>query len=172
MSTFEGNYPQLMAAYNAWMNERLYAACDQVPDEERRRDRGAFFKSIHGTLNHILWGDRSWLARLGGPVYPTGPVAEDLYADFDELRAVRRATDQEIIAWARGLDQAWLDTPMTWTSKIYGFTQTHPRWVQVVQLFNHQTHHRGQLHTLLTQVGVDMGATDVPVLPLLAGTEG
>jgi uncharacterized damage-inducible protein DinB len=75
MSMFEGNYPQLMAAYNAWMNERLYAACDQVPDDERKRDRGAFFKSIHGTLNHILWGDRSWLARLGGPVYPVGWIA-------------------------------------------------------------------------------------------------
>jgi uncharacterized damage-inducible protein DinB len=164
---FEGTYPLLMAEYNQWMNEKTYAGCQTVPDVERKRDQGAFFGSIHGTLNHLLWGDRAWLARFNGKTYPLTPVGEDLHADFDELWAARRAFDQEILSWAREVTPAQLAEPMTWTSRLYGFTQTHPRWVQAVQMFNHQTHHRGQVHAMLTRLGVDIGPTDVPLLPLL-----
>ena len=165
---FGGTYALLMAEYNAWMNGKLYDGCARLSDEERRRDRGAFFKSIHSTLNHLVWGDRAWLARFNGRTYPMGPAGVDLYDDFAALRAARVEMDQEILNWARAVTPETLAEPMTWTSKMYGFTQTHPRWVQVVQMFNHQTHHRGQVHAMLTAAGVDIGVTDVPLLPLLA----
>ncbi|MBI3574063.1 MAG: damage-inducible protein DinB [Gammaproteobacteria bacterium] len=164
---FTGTYPQLMAEYNRWMNQRLYAVCAGLSDEERKRDRGAFFKSVHGTLDHILWGDRAWLARFNGKTYDTGPVGQLLCEDFPKLRAARAEMDDEIHAWARDVTPEWLAAPMTWTSKLYGFTQTQPRWVLVTQMFNHQTHHRGQVTTLLKQMGIDPGVTDIPLLPLL-----
>jgi uncharacterized damage-inducible protein DinB len=164
---FTGTYPQLMAAYNRWMNEKTYAACAALPDEERRRDRGAFFKSIHGTLNHLLWGDGAWMGRFTGKSYPSAAPGQDIYADFAQLQEARVVMDAEILAWAETLTPAWLAEPMTWTSRLYGFTQTHPRWVQITQLFNHQTHHRAQVHTLLSQLGIDLGPTDLPVTPIL-----
>ncbi len=164
---FTGSYPALMADYNKWMNERMYAAAATLSDEDRKRDRGAFFKSIHGTLNHLVWGDRAWFGRLSGRSYPITPLGQELLADFEELRAERATLDADIVTWAGAVTPEWLAEPMTWTSRLYGFTQTHPRWVQVVQMFNHQTHHRGQVHALLTSFGVDMGPTDVPVLPIL-----
>jgi uncharacterized damage-inducible protein DinB len=164
---FDGTYALLMAEYNRWMNEKLYAGCSRLTDEERTRDRGAFFKSIHRTLNHLLWGDRAWLPRFNGKTYAAGPAGVDQYDDFGALTAARAEMDGEILAWARAVSPAELAEPMTWTSKMYGFTQTQPRWVQVVQMFNHQTHHRGQVHAMLTAAGVDVGPTDVPVLPLL-----
>ncbi|MEW9900123.1 DinB family protein [Chitinivorax sp. PXF-14] len=169
---FAGNYPQLMAEYNRWMNEKLYAACAQLDDTVRKADRSAFFGSIHNTLDHLLWGDGVWLTRFDGNTYPSGPFGQPLYEDFEQLQRARAEMDQAIIAWARQVDQAWLDQPMTWSSKLYGFTQTHPRWVQVVQMFNHQTHHRGQITTLLNQLGIDVGITDVPMLPILNDMPG
>ncbi len=162
---YTGNYAQLMAEYNRWMNEKLYAACAKLSDAERKRDRGAFFKSIHGTLNHLLLGDRWWLPRFSHRTYETQPIGVDLYSDFTELRAARAAMDRDILEWAAGVTAQWLNEPMTWTSKLYGITQTHPRWVLVSQMFNHQTHHRGQITTLLSQQGIDVGVTDIPMLP-------
>src|SRR5687767_12328888 len=92
-----------MAQYNQWMNERLYECCARIPDEERKRDAGAFFKSIHGTLNHLLLGDRIWLGRFLGKPFAVTSLAQQLYADFDELRTGRAATDKLIGAWAESL---------------------------------------------------------------------
>lgn len=142
---FQGNYPALMAAYGQWMNEKVYAACAKLSDEERKRDRGAFFESIHGTLDHAVWGDIVWFNRFVPNQTPTGPLGKIMFPDFEELAAARRKLDADLVAWVASVDDAWLSEPMTWTSKLYGFTQTHPRWVQVVQMFNHQTHHRGQV---------------------------
>jgi uncharacterized damage-inducible protein DinB len=164
---FSGTYPWLMAEYNAWQNDQVYTACATLADDVRKADRGAFFKSIHATLDHILWGDRIWLTRLSERKYTTGKLGEPLYTDFDELRRAREAHDQELLDWARDITPQWLAEPMTWSSGTYGFTQTQPRWVLCVQMFNHQTHHRGQVHALLTQLGIDPGVTDVPKLPLL-----
>jgi uncharacterized damage-inducible protein DinB len=164
---FEGTYPALMAEYNVWMNAKLYAGCAQLSDEERKRNRGAFFESIHRTLDHLVWVDGAWLTRFNGRTYPSAVAGQPLYPEFDRLRAARDRLDQEILDWARGVTNEWLAEPMTWTSRLYGFTQTHPRWVQIVQMFNHQAHHRGQVHAMLTAAGVDVGPTDVPMLPLL-----
>jgi uncharacterized damage-inducible protein DinB len=166
---YHGNRFQLMADYNAWMNERLYAVCAELSDEERKRDRGAFFKSIHATLNHILWGDRAWMTRLAGKSYgPWVPIGTELYADFQELSTARRAMDEEIGEWAAGLTQDGLDAPYTFTSQVYQIERVQPTWVFVTHMFNHQTHHRGQLTTLLSQAGVDPGVTDIPLMPQLA----
>jgi uncharacterized damage-inducible protein DinB len=94
------SYCQAMAAYNAWMNRKVYECCARLDDAERKRDRGAFFGSIHRTLNHLLWGDRIWLPRFGGPQLPLGKMGEDLYADFEALRAARTEMDAMISAWA------------------------------------------------------------------------
>jgi uncharacterized damage-inducible protein DinB len=156
-----------MAAYNAWMNEKVYAACGGLSDEERKRDRGAFFKSIDATLNHLLWVDGVWLERFTGKTYWAVPPETVLFPDFDSLAAARRNMDREILAWAPTVTPAWLDEPLTWTSRLYGFTQTVPRWTLVTQMFNHQTHHRGQVHAMLTAAGIDIGPTDLPLLPIL-----
>jgi uncharacterized damage-inducible protein DinB len=168
---FDGTYAALMAEYNRWMNDKLYAGCATLPDDERKRDRGAFFKSIHATLNHVLAVDRAWMVRFTGRPHPLVFPGTDLYAEFEPLRAARAALDEEMLDWAHALTPESLAEPMTWTSKMYGFTQTHPRWVQVAQLFNHQTHHRGQVHAMLTAAGVDVGVTDLPLLPLLQGAD-
>jgi uncharacterized damage-inducible protein DinB len=162
------SYCRAMAAYNRWMNARLYALCAELSDAERKRDRGAFFRSIHGTLNHLLYGDRSWMSRfLGRDLGWKGP-ADELYADYGELHAARQALDNMIIDWAAALSERWLRADVTYTSKIDGRVRTFPAWLLVTHMFNHQTHHRGQLTTLLSQLGLDPGVTDLPWLPELA----
>jgi uncharacterized damage-inducible protein DinB len=158
-------YCQLMARYNRWMNERLYALCAQLPDAERKRDRGAFFGSIHGTLNHLLWGDRMWMARFGGPPCDYAPFGASMFADFAELSREREITDRLLLDWSAKLSDEWLASALTYTSKVDGKTRTMPAAIAVVHLFNHGTHHRGQLTTLMKQSGVDPGVTDLPWLP-------
>lgn len=162
---FTGTQPHLMALYNRWMNERMYAACATLSDMQRREHLGLYFKSIHGTLDHLMWGDQGWLARFTGSAPPSVAAGVELYDDFESLWEARRALDADILTWAEELTPEALNEPMTWSSKLYGFTQTHPRWVQVAQMFNHQTHHRGQVHAALTRFHVDMGPTDMPLTP-------
>jgi uncharacterized damage-inducible protein DinB len=161
------SYCQLMAQYNQWMNQKLYAICAEIPDEERKQDRGAFFKSIHGTLNHLLDGDRIWIGRFTGKPLSSRKLGEELYSDFEQLRQEREQFDQEILAWAKTLSVEWLAQPFEYASKVDGKTRILPTWTLVTHLFNHQTHHRGQLTTLLSQIGHDPGVTDLPWLPSL-----
>lgn len=154
----------LMARYNQWMNLKLYDAAARLSDAQRKEDRGAFFKSIHGTLNHLLYGDLAWLCRF------TGRSSDGLHPalgidDFEALRARRIAVDEELLAWAGTLTPAWLAADFTYFSMAYAGSFTRPAWTLVVHLFNHETHHRGQVTTLLSQLGVDVGATDLPLLP-------
>ena len=154
----------LMATYNEWMNRRLYALCATLPEAELARDRGAFFGSIERTLNHIVYGDLSFLSRTTGDPPEVPEVGVDLFEGFHALHAARTELDARLIAWAAGLETAWLAEPLTYTSKIDGRTRTAPRWVLVTHMFNHQTHHRGQVTTLLAQMGLDMGSTDIPFM--------
>lgn len=158
-------YCQLLARYNRWMNERLYALCADIDDAERRQDRGAFFGSIHGTLNHLLWADHMWLSRFTGRPKPATRIDEPVHDDFDELRRAREATDDEIDDWVAGIDDDWLAGPLIWTSGIDGRERNLPAWVAVTHFFQHQVHHRGQLTTLLSQLGLDYGITDLPFMP-------
>lgn len=160
-----------MALYNRWQNRSIYTAADTVPDAQRRELRGAFWGSIHGTLNHILWGDRTWMSRLAGwppPEVKSGRESPGYFPDWDELKRERQASDEAIIAWAGGLDASALDGDLTYFSGAVGREITRPRWVLVTHLFNHQTHHRGQVHCLLTQLGAKPEDTDLPFMPGLS----
>lgn len=161
----EHTFCRTMAAYNTWMNERLYACARRLSDDERKRDRGAFFRSIHSTLNHILAGDRFWLGRFTGRDYGPAGLGTDLYDDFDALAAERSAMDAEITRWAAGVDRAALSAPFVYVSVSDGVERRAPTWLVVTHLFNHQTHHRGQVTTLLMQAGIDPGVTDLPKMP-------
>jgi uncharacterized damage-inducible protein DinB len=168
--------PRGLARYNRWMNERLYALCATFSDADRRRDLRAFFRSVHGTLNHILLVDRLWLGRLVDPEVAVSHRADgtsiavttldqELYADFDDMRAQRAITDDVIQRFADGLTPARLAEPLTFRAVGDGQLRTMPIWIATTQLFNHQAHHRGQLTTLLMQLGVDVGVTDFPYTP-------
>jgi uncharacterized damage-inducible protein DinB len=165
-------YCVVMASYNRWMNERLYACCAEVADEERRRDRGAFFGSVHGTLNHLLYGDLAWLSRFTGDPSDSPCLGEEIHAEFESLRAAREQLDERLLAWAGTLEPSWLEAPFRYTSRVDGLERTVPTWVLVTHLFNHQTHHRGQLTTLLSQIGRDLGSTDLPFAPGVDPTPG
>jgi uncharacterized damage-inducible protein DinB len=159
------DYVVLMAEYNAFMNQKLYALCAALSDEDRKRDRGAFFKSVHGTLQHLLWGDRAWLIRFLGWNEPIGKPDAVLFEDFEALRAERTRLDHLILDWARRLPEGALSEPFQVTSVVYKKTRRMPLYLVAVQMFNHQTHHRGQLTTLLSQMNIDPGVTDLPWIP-------
>jgi uncharacterized damage-inducible protein DinB len=158
-------YCRMMARYNRWMNERLYASCGKLTEAERKRDREAFFGSIHGTLNHLLWGDRMWMGRFVGPQCTHPPFGADMFAEFADLQQDREATDQLILDWSANLRPDWLASAFTYTSVVDDRRRTLPAEVAVIHMFNHGTHHRGQLSTLMKQAGVDPGVTDLPWLP-------
>lgn len=155
----------MMARYNRWMNERLYKICAGIEDTERKRDQGAFFKSIHGTLNHILYGDLAFMSRFTGEPPKAPEIGIDLYESFLELTQARQALDTRIEAWTTTLTEKWLGDLLTYTSKVDGKDRTFPHWVIVSHMFNHETHHRGQVTTLLSQMGLDIGSTDIPFMP-------
>jgi uncharacterized damage-inducible protein DinB len=150
----------MMAGYNGWMNEKLYAICATLSDEERKRDRKAFFRSIHGILNHLLLTDRGWLGRFTGAPWIFRSLDQELYADFDELRRERAHTDAAIEQYAAALTAERLLEDFSYTTYA-GKKFTHPLGPALTHLFNHQTHHRGQLTTLLSQLGIDPGVTDL-----------
>lgn len=162
---------RLMAAYSSEMNRRIYRAAGQLSDAERKRDRGAFFGSIHATLNHLLWGDRVWMHRLAdGWERPRGgiPASTSLYESFEDLRAAREETDRRIEAWAGGLTEAWLAEELVWFSGATAREWRRPKWILVTHLFNHGTHHRGQVHAMLTAAGIRPEDTDLPFILDLA----
>lgn len=164
---YTGTPYQLLAEYNFWMNDKIYTICAQIPDAKRKEDMGAFFKSIHGTLDHILWGDRALWGRLAEQPIASTVIGEIQYHDFDELWQARREMDETLIKWTATLDDEWLQSPRTYTSFVDGKTRTVPQWSMVTHIFNHQTHHRGQVTTLMVQMGYDPGITDMPWTPAL-----
>jgi len=154
-----------MAQYNRWMNDRLYAVCAEIPDTERKRDRGAFFKSIHGTLNHLLLGDKLWLGRFLNDPFKVASLDQELHADFDRLRADRESTDAVIVEFTDSLDETGIDGPFTFTTMVDPAERTYVLRHVLQHFFNHQTHHRGQLTTLVSQAGYEPGVTDLMWLP-------
>jgi uncharacterized damage-inducible protein DinB len=167
---------RFLARYNRWFNDRLYGACEQLSDAERRRDRGAFFGSIHGSLNHVFWGDCLWLQRfvaqgwafraLPGELLqlPQGAVhATVIHEDWLQLRQARGRLDTAIEAWVGEMPPDFPLSTMRYTTT-KGLPRQHPAWQALMHFFNHQTHHRGQVTTLLSQAGVDVGPTDLIAL--------
>jgi uncharacterized damage-inducible protein DinB len=160
------SYVQTMAAYNAEMNRRLYAAAARLSDAERRQPRGAFWGSIHGTLNHILWGDLQWMARFADWSKPAQGMKQspELHDDFAVLTAERFKTDERLSAWAKGVEPAWLDGELVWFSMGANREFRQSRGLLLAHLFNHQTHHRGQAHAMLTAAGQQTGDTDLAII--------
>ena len=176
MSTHEDQV-RAFAHYNRAFNAQLLATLSTLDEALRTRDVGAFFGSIHGTLNHILLADRIWLARFAS-AYPHlvslqgaalvtefASLGQELCADFDALRSARAETDDVISRWADEVDAGLLASTMRYRTS-NGTLREHPAWVAVAHLFNHQTHHRGQVTTLMVQLGVDPGVTDFPMFVL------
>jgi uncharacterized damage-inducible protein DinB len=149
-----------MARYNTLANRRLYETCARLSDAERKKARPAFFGSIHGTLNHIMVGDRIWLARFAGEEVPSTNLGAILYEDFDELRRARAAEDKRIEAFASDLDEEFLGGTIRYINN-EGRIHVDPVDLLVTHFFNHQTHHRGQIHDMLTQTNVPPPVLDL-----------
>ena len=162
------DHVRVLARYNRWQNRSIYEAAGTLQDKERKEPRGAFFGSIHGTLNHLLWGDRIWMHRLAGwpaPAPKNIPESLDYFQNWDVLRDERKATDKAILAWSTSLTSSALEGDISWYSGAAGRELSQPKWLLVTHLFNHQTHHRGQVHCLLTQLGARPQDTDLPFMP-------
>jgi uncharacterized damage-inducible protein DinB len=145
---------EMMARYNAWANARLYRMAAALPDELYRKDVGAYFKSLHGTLNHLLTADRIWMCRLTGVGEHPKKLNAILFDDFASLHAARVAEDSRIVDFVQGLAEAAFEGQ--WSFRMLnGTPQSMRRCDVLAHLFNHQTHHRGQAHTILTVLGVD-----------------
>jgi uncharacterized damage-inducible protein DinB len=155
--------------YNRWANRRLYEDASKLDDAIRKQDAGAFFASLHGTLNHILVGDRIWLNRITGEGEAPSRLDEILYDDFEALRAARAAEDERIDVLADGLDDARLAAPLEYRNSS-GTAFSQPLHLVLSHFFNHQTHHRGQATTLLNQAGIKPQPLDL--LYYLRETDG
>lgn len=166
---------QQMATYNAWMNERLYEAARSLPDAELAAQRGAFFGSILGTLNHLVVADRIWLGRYARhpacaevlePIERITPATRLDQPMADDIRALGRLRvelDELITRLAQHLTEADLDSTLAYHNT-QGIAAQKNLFALLMHLFNHQTHHRGQATTLLRQAGVDVGVTDLLAL--------
>ena len=156
-------FVRTLAAYNSEMNRRLYEPASRLSDAARKQDRGAFWGSLHRTLTHILYADRMWMSRFAGWEKPTVSLKQsaDWCDDFAELKQLRYEADKKIEDWAASVDQAWLDQPLTWFSGAAQREIRMPRSLLVTHFFNHQTHHRGQAHALITALGEHTDDTDL-----------
>ena len=166
-----------MAQYNSLMNRSIYDICGALSDEERKRDLHAFFGSIHRTLNHLLLTDRVQMGRFvgadrmrsldaGGRAIKIRSLDQELYTDFATLRREREKTDAAIEAWTTSNEMTaeFLHSDMMYDAMSAPGRYRVPMWIAVTHFFNHQTHHRGQVTTLLTQLGRDAGVTDLMAL--------
>jgi uncharacterized damage-inducible protein DinB len=144
---------KMFAGYNAWANERLYDAASKLSDADYRADRGAFFKSVHGTLNHLLVADRIWMQRFTGTGDAPKQLNAVLFDRFKPLREARRAEDARISTFCAGLTEERLTSDFTYRTMVNATTIVQPLAPALDHFFNHQTHHRGQAHALLTAIG-------------------
>lgn len=148
------------ARYNTLANQTLYGACALLSDEAYRRDLGAFFKSVHGTLNHLMLGDRIWMARFEGGSHPSTGLDAILYEDFGALRRARAALDARIEAYFATLRADFASRTVRYVNNA-GIDTEDPLSLVLPHFFNHQTHHRGQVHTLLSQLGYPAPVLDL-----------
>jgi uncharacterized damage-inducible protein DinB len=143
----------MFAAYNAWANARIYEAAAELSEEEFNRDMGAFFKSAMGTLNHLLVTDRIWMKRFTGDGDAPATLDAILFPDFGRLRVAREAEDARIVKWVGGLTDKALGGRFTYMTATDMRTISQRLAPALAHLFNHQTHHRGQTHAILTALG-------------------
>ncbi len=143
---------RMLAGYNSWANQRLYDAAGKMSDSGYREQRGAFFGSVHGTLNHLLAADRIWLKRFG--VREEAPVTLDaiLFDNLKDLRVARDTEDASIEGWISGLSEADLESILSYRRSVDPDPIRQPLNAALTHFFNHQTHHRGQVHALMTAI--------------------
>ncbi len=163
-----------MAKYNHWQNGELLAVLRQLSDEQLHRDIGLFFHSVMATINHILWVDQLWLSRIAGrpEILAHKPqngvniyqMSTEICQNLAEYSQMRIKMDETIMVWANQVDNAYLHGNFNYTTT-EGQAKTNPVAMAVCQLFNHQTHHRGQVHGALHQFGVKPYTTDIPYMP-------
>ena len=169
---------EMLAAYNAWANQRLYEATAQIPDADYRADRGAFFGSLDGTLNHLLLGDRIWMHRFTGEGSEPTELDAILFEDLADLRRARETEDARIVAYVDSLDEARLAGTIRYRSTRSPAEIEQRLAPLLLHFFNHQTHHRGQAHCLLTGVAGEAPSLDLLIYQretgasLLAGKGG
>lgn len=160
-------YTLTMARYNLWQNKSMLTAADGLSISERERDRGAFFGSIQKTLSHVFWGDMIWMNRFAGT--PTPDVDSTESANFikswERFLVDRKTFDQLILKWAHDVTPNWFEGDLNWYSGSLGRDAAKSKKTLIIQFFNHQTHHRGQVHAMLTAAGAKPDATDVLVMP-------
>jgi uncharacterized damage-inducible protein DinB len=162
----EPAFARSMARYNAWQNQSLYGAAATLDDAARRLDRGAFFRSIHGTLCHVLWADQMWMHRFAGTPKPAMRLGDSggLVAGWDDLAVQRQAFDTVILDWTKTLSGEWLAGELSWFSGATQREMRKPAGLLVAHMFNHQTHHRGQVHAMLTAAGARPDDTDLMLI--------
>ncbi|MBB4185137.1 putative damage-inducible protein DinB [Sinorhizobium terangae] len=144
---------RMFADYNRWANRRLYTAAAELSDAEFRQNKGAFFGSLHGTLNHLLAADRIWMKRFTKEGEAPSALDAILHDDLAGLTAARVAEDGRIVAWTDGLDETRLAAPITYSPLSVPGEITQRLGPTLAHFFNHQTHHRGQAHATLTALG-------------------
>lgn len=149
-----------MASYNRWANGRLYDAARGIPGDLYRKNVGAFFGSLHGTLNHLLVTDRIWMKRLTGEGEAPASLDAILFDDFDELAAAREAEDERILAWTGRLSPEDFESDFSYTN-MAGDRFRDRLDLLLSHMFNHQTHHRGQAHTVIGQLGHEPPSMDL-----------
>lgn len=163
MTLVTAAYVRTMARYNAWQNKGLRKVLQAMPEADLAADRGAFFGSIMGTANHLLCADLMWMARFDGGTPPEGGIAGSptLCATVMAWETLRYRTDGRIRAWADRLHEVDLTGDLTWYSGAAGREVSRPLGLCIAHFFNHQTHHRGQIHAMLTAAGQSPGDTDL-----------
>jgi uncharacterized damage-inducible protein DinB len=144
----------------------LHREAAALDEAVRKLDRGAYFQSIHGTLSHLMWGDQVWMHRFSGSPKPECSIKDSpqLYTDWNMLSAERIVMDEQIVQWARGVSTEWLSGELTWFSGATRREMSKKNWVLATHFFNHQTHHRGQVHAMLTAAGAKPDDTDLMLL--------
>ncbi|MEP3054193.1 DinB family protein [Ascidiaceihabitans sp.] len=161
-------YVQLMSRYNAWQNSQLSSTLDAMTTDELMLDRGAFFGSILGTLNHLMWGDMLWMNRFDPALpAPFGGVddSKTLHPTLAAWSAERFRLDGRLTLWASKLKSVDLHGDLTMFSRVLGQEVSKSMGECVVHFFNHQTHHRGQVHAMLTAAGYNAPVSDLFFLP-------
>ena len=160
-------YVQTMARYNSWQNEQLVPVLEAMTLDELTANRGAFFGSILATANHVLWGDMMWMSRFDPSVErPPGPPGGlELHPTAAAWAVDRFRMDGKIRFWADGLRTLDLKGDLSWYSGLLGAEYSAPLAHTVVHFFNHQTHHRGQIHAMLTAAGQTAPVTDLVLMP-------
>lgn len=154
----------MFAGYNRWANRRIYAAAYALPEEAYRQSRGAFFGSLHATLNHLVVTDRIWMRRFTGEGPLHTRLDEVVYDDRDALAAARAAEDERIVAYVDGLSEDALAATFSYRTIASPQDITQPLAPALSHFFNHQTHHRGQAHCLVSQIAGNAAAPSLDLI--------